>query len=114
MQYTPLSLVQQPITIGAPLPFNIRDNDGTLLLARGQIIASLALRQALFERGALVDLEELRSQTSTVQQAAPHQLPGLWTACLGRLGETLRESAQEGFVDALDEAAPPGAGADRA
>ncbi len=107
MQYTPLSLVQQRISVGAPLPFNIRDNDGTLLLARGQIIASLALRQALFERGALVDLDELRNPTSNVQQAAPHQLPGLWTACLGRLGDTLRESAQEGFVDALDEAAPP-------
>ncbi len=107
MQYTPLSLVQQRISIGAPLPFNIRDNDGTLLLARGQMIASMAFRQALFERGALVDLAELRSPADGAKLATPAQLPGLWTACLDTLGQTLRDSAKEGFVDALNEAAPP-------
>ena len=102
-----MSLVQQRITIGAPRPFNIRDNGGTLLLARGRMTASTALRQALFARGALVDLEGLRRLSTTVQHAAAEPLPGWWTACLGRLGQALRDPAQHGFVDALDQAVPP-------
>ena len=102
-----MSLVQQRITIGAPRPFNIRDNGGTLLLARGRMTASAALRQPLFARAALVDLDGLRNLRTTVQHAAAEPLPGWWTACLGRLGQALRHPAQHGSVDALDQAVPP-------
>ena len=107
MQYSPLSLVKERVALGAPLPFNIRDSDGTLMLARGQMIDSAEQRSALFERGALVDLAELLSTTEQVQRASPAELPALWGRCLDRLGQTLRESAREGFVDALNDAAPP-------
>ena len=107
MQYSPLSLVKARVALGAPLPFNIRDSDGTLMLARGQMIDSAEQRSALFERGALVDLAELLSSTEQVQRASPAELPALWGRCLDRLGQALRESAQEGFVDALNDAAPP-------
>ncbi len=107
MQYSPLSLVKERVALGAPLPFNIRDSDGTLMLARGQMIDSAEQRSALFERGALVDLAELLSTTEQVQRAPPAELPALWGRCLDRLGQTLRESAREGFVDALNDAAPP-------
>lgn len=107
MQYSPLSLVKERVALGAPLPFNIRDSDGTLMLARGQMILSADQRSALFERGALVDLAELLSTTEQVRVASPAELPALWGRCLDRLGQALRESAREGFVDALNEAAPP-------
>ena len=107
MQFTALALVKQRIQLGQPLPFNVRDNDGTLLLARGHVIGSAEQREALFARGALVDLAELRHATAAIQQAKPTELAGLWTQQLDRLGQTRRDSKQEGFVNALEEAAPP-------
>jgi len=107
MQFTPLTVVQHRVEIGAPLPFNIRDNDGTLLLARGQWLKTADQREALFNRGALVDLAELRSTAQTIALASPDELPGLWSRCMEALAQTLRNSAQEGFVAALDEATPP-------
>jgi HD-GYP domain-containing protein (c-di-GMP phosphodiesterase class II) len=107
MQFTPLTVVQHRVEIGAPLPFNIRDNDGTLLLARGQWLTTTDQRDALFNRGALVDLAELRSSAQTLALASPDELPGLWSRCMDQLAQTLRDSAQEGFVAALDEATAP-------
>ncbi|MDO9283755.1 MAG: hypothetical protein Q7U26_02590, partial [Aquabacterium sp.] len=58
MQYSPLSHVKQRVKVGAPLPFNIRDHDFTLLLARGQVVENFDQMEALFTRGALVDLAD--------------------------------------------------------
>ena len=107
MQFTPLTVVQHRVEIGAPLPFNVRDNDGTLLLARGQWLKTADQREALFKRGALVDIAELRSTAQTIALASPNELPGLWTRCMDELGQTLRNSVQEGFVAALDDATEP-------
>ena len=107
MQFSPLSLVKHRIQLGQPLPFNVRDNDGTLLLARGQVIKSADHREALLGRGALVDLAELQTAADSIALASPAELPGLWKASMNRLAQTLRDSRQEGFVDALEDAAPP-------
>jgi hypothetical protein len=107
MQFTPLTVVQHRVEIGAPLPFNIRDADGTLLLARGQWLTTSDQREALFSRGALVDLAEFRSTAQTIALARPDELPGLWSRCMDALGQTLRNSTQQGFVNALDEASMP-------
>ncbi len=107
MQCSPLSLVQQRIQLGAPLPFNIRDHDQTLLLARGQRVQDAGQFQALLERGALVDIDELLSPTERIARAGAAELPGLWTDCLGRVSETLRNAHGEGFRAALDSASAP-------
>ena len=107
MQCSPLSLVQQRIQLGAPLPFNIRDHDQTLLLARGQRVQDAGQFQALLERGALVDIDELLSPTERIARAGAAELPGLWTDCLGRVNETLRHAHDEGFREALDSASAP-------
>ncbi len=107
MQFSPLSLVKQRVQLGRPLPFNVRDNDGTLMLARGQVIKSADQREALFVRGALVDIAELQTVADRVKLAKPAELPGLWTQCTEQLGQTLRDSEKDGFVDALQEATPP-------
>ena len=61
MQFAELATVKSRVQVGAPLPFNIRHADTTLLLARGQQIDSQQQLDALFARGALVDMAELRS-----------------------------------------------------
>ena len=107
MQYSQLSVVKHRVRAGAPLPFNVRNADTTLLLARGQVVSSHEQMEALFERGALVDIAELRSPRAEVEEAAPERLPALWGLCMNRVGDTLRASTQDNFAGALEEAAEP-------
>ncbi len=107
MQCSPLSLVKQRICVGAPLPFNIRDHDQTLLLAKGQMVETTAQLEALFDRGALVDVAELLSASDRVRLARPEDLPGLWTTCLERINTTLQAPQHSGFRDALDASSAP-------
>jgi len=92
--------------VRAPLPFYVRDNDGTLLLARGHVVETTDQMQALFDRGALVDIVELQSPADRIKQARADELPGLWADGLNKLGDTLRDPAHPGFLDALGDATP--------
>ncbi len=107
MQFTPLSQVQSRIQVGAPMPFGIHDHDKTLLLARGRRVESQAQLQALFTRGALVDLAEVLSPAERIAQARPEELPGLWSDCLGAVHRTLQNAHDDGFRDALETSSAP-------
>jgi HD-GYP domain-containing protein (c-di-GMP phosphodiesterase class II) len=106
MQCSPLVAVKHRLRVGRPLPFNVRDRDSTLLLARGQVVGSGEQLEALCTRGALVDIAELRPMVQAVRAAPPEQLPGLWCESLTKLSGTIFESAREGFLDALEETTP--------
>jgi HD-GYP domain-containing protein (c-di-GMP phosphodiesterase class II) len=108
MQFADLSAVKHRVRLGAPLPFNVRDADRTLLLARGQQITSVEQLEALFRRGALVDLAELQTARDEIRKAPRDQLPRLWSQCLKRAARAVLTSAiEEGFSTALDEASAP-------
>jgi len=107
MQFAALATVQHRLRLGAPLPFNVRDADHTLLLARGQQVASAEQLQALMQRGALVDLAELQSARDEVMKAPRSALPRLWSRGLERISQALTASPDGGFRDALDEAMQP-------
>ncbi|MEY4413506.1 MAG: hypothetical protein RIQ53_799 [Pseudomonadota bacterium] len=106
-QFSPLSLVQHRIVLGQPLPFNVRDHDRTLLLAKGQLLRTPAQLQALMQRGALVDLAELQSQADALRMAKPQELPRMWKRCLDQLGESLLRAGEAGFRETVEEAAGP-------
>ena len=107
MQFAQLSTVQHRVRLGAPLPFNVRDADKTLLLARGQQVESNDQLSALFLRGALVDLAELQTARDEIMKAPRDLLPGLWAKCLSQVSQTLLEPPAETFTAVLDEAAGP-------
>jgi hypothetical protein len=107
MQFSPLASLKHRVNVGIPLPFNVRDADETLMLARGKIVGNLAQLEALFERGALVDMAELLTPMVEVGTARREELPKLWTQCFDRVGQTLKGSAEPGFADALSEACTP-------
>ena len=107
MNFSPLSAVKHRVVLGQPLPFNIRNADHTLLLARGQMMDSVDQMESLFERGALVDLAELREPLAHVREAPRELLPALWEQCLDRVGNTLKASSQPGFSAALNEVSEP-------
>lgn len=108
MQLAQLSSVKHRVHLGEPLPFNVRDADKTLLLARGQQIESRAQLEALFKRGALVDLAELQTAREEILKAPRKQLPRLWQRCLLQVSQTLLNCApQQSLADALEEATRP-------
>ncbi|HLL12911.1 MAG TPA: HD domain-containing phosphohydrolase [Rubrivivax sp.] len=108
MQLAQLSSVKHRVHLGAPLPFNVRDADKTLLLARGQRIQSDEQLEALFSRGALVDLAELQTAREEISKAPRGQLPRLWQRCLLQVSQTLlNPSPGQSLVNALEEAAQP-------
>lgn len=107
MQVTALSVVRQRIQVGVPLPFNVRNADKTLLLARGQKLDSQEQLEALFERGALVDMAELQTPAEQAMHAPREQLPKLWAQSMARVGMALEHAPHHGFVGALDESAAP-------
>lgn len=107
MSFTALSVVKHRIRIGAPLPFSVRDADRTLLLARGQTIGSEQQLEALFERGALVDMDELQSPAELARKLPREQLPAHWNACLSRVSQALQSAPHHSFGSALEDAAAP-------
>ncbi|MDN3918958.1 HD-GYP domain-containing protein [Roseateles violae] len=95
--------------LGAPLPFSVRDAGRMLLLARGQVIADEEQLEALFKRGALVEVDELteaiqqpgRQRESLQQRLA--RLPAAWE----RGGRDVRQALGlplPQLLDALDSA----------
>lgn len=107
MQLVALSDVRHRLHLGAPLPFNVRDADRTLLLARGQQVDNHEQLTALLKRGALVDMAELQTARDEVMKAPRSELPRLWQRGLGRVSQALLASPDGGFRDALDDAARP-------
>lgn len=107
MQYAALHTVKHRLQVGAPLPFNVRDADRTLLLARGQQVDSHEHLEALFTRGALVDLAELQTAREEILKAPREALPGLWSGCMTNVSQTLLQARGESFGTALESAAEP-------
>lgn len=107
MQLTMLSTVRHRIKVGMPLPFNVRNADKTLLLAQGQQVQTQDQLDALFERGALVDLSELLGGRELLRQLPREQLPAQWQQCLQRVSTALLHAPPHGFRAAIDDAAVP-------
>jgi HD-GYP domain-containing protein (c-di-GMP phosphodiesterase class II) len=79
-----LRLPRSKVRIGTPLPWNVRDADGLLLLSRGHVVESEHQLEALLQRGAFVDAEEVKvvERPAEPEQAkapvAPPNIFGLW------------------------------------
>ncbi|MFO1268190.1 MAG: hypothetical protein U1F67_16310 [Rubrivivax sp.] len=107
MQLATLATVRNRIRPGEPLPFDVRDADRTLLLARGQLLQSQAQLDALMNRGALVDLAQLQSARERAQRAPREELPQIWADTVNRIGEVLAEAKTETFAAALEDSVAP-------
>ncbi len=107
MRFAQLSAVKHLVRALNPLPFNVRDADGTLLLARGRLVDTPEQLEALFARGALVDIAELRPADDDISTANRGDLPAIWSRCLTQVAQTLAQSAEADFASALDSATAP-------
>jgi HD-GYP domain-containing protein (c-di-GMP phosphodiesterase class II) len=99
-----LSAVTDEIRVGQPLPFDILNANGVLLLARGQIVGSASQLAQLIERGATVEEAEVE-RVRAVKAAHPERpvtLFDLWAQAPTRLEQLLAGIAEPGFPDRLD------------
>ena len=65
-----LRLPRAKAEIGVPLPWNVRDEQGVLLLSKGHVIASEQQLEQLLTRGAFVDVEEIKASSREAAEAA--------------------------------------------
>jgi HD-GYP domain-containing protein (c-di-GMP phosphodiesterase class II) len=79
-----LRLPRSKVQIGTPLPWSVRDEQGTLLLSKGHLVESEHLLDQLLLRGAYVDAEEVRAVARADAPERPKALVpppnifGLW------------------------------------
>jgi HD-GYP domain-containing protein (c-di-GMP phosphodiesterase class II) len=107
MQTTVLATVKHRIRPGQPLPFNVRNADQTLLLARGHMLEDREQVDTLISRGAIVDLAELVTAADRARQAPRELLPRLWQEGLSRVGQALMHAPHHSFRSALEDATDP-------
>ncbi len=105
MELCPLSQLQHRIRFGCPLPFSIRDRASRLILAKNAVVADEGQLEALIDRGAVVDLDELRGARAEVDAAAPEGMPALWRKLGDQLSRVLAGMPSPQAPDALDEVA---------
>ena len=62
MNLIPIGEVSAQINCGAPLPWNVRDTEGKLLLARGYLVETMEMQHNLLRRGVFVDADEVHAR----------------------------------------------------
>lgn len=121
MNLIPLVKVSSKISCGAPLPWDVRDETGKLLLARGYLIQTPELLYNLLRRGVFVDAEEVRiHQEAPVHKAQEMSPPGLlisdkinatlmqpfgeqWTSLEVALTNLLKNPRDPGFLPGIEK-----------
>ncbi|WP_296444697.1 HD-GYP domain-containing protein [Rhodoferax sp. UBA5149] len=105
-----LRLPRSKVQIGSPLPWNVRDDQGLLMLSRGHVIESAHQLELLLQRGAFVDPEEVKALAREAQPAqpkafvAPPNLFGLWDQTTVELQKLLTHVGQEpDFVGRMEQ-----------
>ena len=97
-----LRMVTDQIQVGAPLPFGVRDEHGTLLLAKGRVVANESQRQILVERGLYVDHDEASADEEAAGADGTKRkttLFDLWKQATARLDVLLNSIDKPGFAE---------------
>ncbi|HEY4075097.1 MAG TPA: HD domain-containing phosphohydrolase [Herbaspirillum sp.] len=99
------------INCGAPLPWNVRDEEGKLLLARGYLISTVTMLQNLLRRGVFVDADEVAASQEDAtpmlflerrrQQALP--FAEQWQILETRLTDLLKNYRDPEFLDGIGD-----------
>jgi HD-GYP domain-containing protein (c-di-GMP phosphodiesterase class II) len=105
-----LPLIRSKVVLGQPLPWNVRDRQGGLLLRQGHVVDSEKQLEMLLERGATVNADEARAaaraeQAATADARRPHTLSvfDLWSGLALRLKEVWRALQLESeFTTGID------------
>ncbi len=103
-----LRLPRSKVVLGSPLPWNIRDEEGHLLLSKGHTVDTEHQLDLLLQRGAFVDAEEVREAAQRAEAAstptlvAPPSLFGAWDKTAPALQALLADLQAPDFAARLD------------
>lgn len=98
MQLVPIEEVQRKLVPGAPLPWNVRNAQGALLLAKGLPVNDETMVAALLRRGVFVDLCDINSaQDGDTEDRQPLCLAHRWYNLADWLGSQLRAVPHPSF-----------------
>lgn len=96
-----LRLPRSKVQIGAPLPWSVRDEQCLLLLSKGHVIESEHQLELLLQRGAFVDVEEIKAMARDAEPdqpkavVSPPNLFGLWDQTTEELHKLLTDVTQQ-------------------
>ncbi len=102
-----LAAHRHQVRIGEALPFGICDAEGRLLLARGQMIDSIAQFDGLLERGAYIFRDLAAEATERVARALLSQLPALWAESAEQVARLLRATVDPAYHRNVEIVAQP-------
>ena len=105
-----LRLPRSKVQIGLPLPWNVRDEHSLLLLSKGHVVESEHQLELLLQRGAFVDVEEIKAMARDDEPAqpkpivSPPNLFDLWDQTTDELHKLLTDVAhQTDFSGQVDQ-----------
>lgn len=105
MKLVPLAQLGSQLRVGQPLPWSVRDGQGGLLLARGNLVIDEAMVESLLTRGAFVDAEEAKAARGEHGHQPAEKLIGRWQLVLKKLSLALRAPQEAGFAQRIHEGA---------
>lgn len=86
-----LRLCAHQVRLNEPLPWNVRNEPGHLLLGKGFLLTDQAQIDSLMERGVFVDQDEFEAHQRELKAAQARKDPfTLWANILKRTGQLLR------------------------
>lgn len=86
-----LRLCAHQIRLNEPLPWNVRNEPGHLLLGKGFLLTDQAQIDTLMDRGVYVDQDEYEAHEKAVKEAQKKKDPfSRWAQILKRTGQVLR------------------------
>jgi len=105
VKLVPIQQVASHIKAGAALPFGVRDAEGQLLLAKGQMVPNDQMREALLARGVFVDLDEVKDASARGSDggAGAEDFFGRWEGLQTRLSVLLRAPQETLFLPRVKE-----------
>ncbi|AOG23859.1 HD-GYP domain-containing protein [Acidovorax sp. RAC01] len=104
MQLVPIEEVQHKLVPGMALPWNVRNAQGVLLLAKGSPLPTEGMVEVLRRRGVFVDVTDLASvQGGEGEDRQPASLAHRWYTLADRLGSQLRAVDQPTFIQRIQE-----------
>lgn len=106
LYFAPLDAAVERVAVGQPLLLDIYDADQVLLLARGKIVESHSQLQALLERGALVDLDEVHDPKQLAKHSPRTRLPEIWEKATKQINAVLSSYEEPLFQTRLQSTLP--------
>lgn len=107
MKLIPLAQVSHALHSGVTLPWGVRDGNGSLLLAKGHVLADDRAVEALLARGMYVDAAEASSASSRAEPPKIENMTTRWAGLEARLGTLLRGPTEPMFLQRVQEVIEP-------